>query len=136
MIIRIEEPIQSWYCKYMFAVKISSLCSRLGPSTIKWAELLNLSLVSPAPDPDTCEPSPKGIFLSQYITFKLVLIINPNFNTVFEFPHCFYLQIIKTLCQERNQDIRKLDFSLFSVMVMGPGQQYSCLRFFFKLISC
>ena len=131
MIIRIEEPIQSWYCKYMFAVKISCLCSRLGPSTIKWAELLNLSLVSPAPDPDTCEPSPKRIFLSQYITFKLVLIINPNFNTVFEFPHCFYLQIIKTVCQERNQDIRNLDLSLFSVYGHGAWATVLLFKIFF-----
>lgn len=38
-----------------------------------------------------------------YITFEMVLIINKNFNIVFE---SIYMKIIKSVCQVKFQKIR------------------------------
>ena len=40
------------------------------------------------------------------ITFAVVMIINPNFDIVFECAYCSYLQIIKTVFQVKFEIFR------------------------------
>ena len=51
--------------------------------------------------------------------------MNKKFDIVFKCTCCLYMQLIKTLCQEKNRDILDLGFS--QVMIMGPDREMSCL---------
>ena len=57
------------------------------------------------------------------MTIAVVLIINQNFNIVFECTHCLYLQIIKTVYQFTFVIFRIWFFTreYSQCMVIGPG---------------